>query len=126
MDKDHLLGPAAPIRGLCRMTPERAQRGYRLSRFLCSLRDAGQRDAAARDLEACLQAHGLNETEKDMVRRRDFVAMLDHGASTVAVGKACRAWGVSLVELGAIGRGQSPQDFITERRRANRGQPWDF
>ena len=33
MDKDTLLGPAAPIRGLCRMTTERAQRGYPLTRF---------------------------------------------------------------------------------------------
>lgn len=126
MDKEALLGPVAPIRGLCRMTPELAQRGYRLSNFLCSLRHAAQRDAAARDLESCLRAHGLSEQEKDMVRRRDFVAMLRHGASTVAVGKACRAWGVTLVELGAIGRGQSPQDFLAERKRANQGQPWAF
>lgn len=126
MDQETLLGPTAPIRGLCRMTTERAQRGYPLTRFLCSMRHARQREALVNDLEGCLRDSGLNALEKDMLRRRDFVAMLDHGAATVAVAKLCRAWGVTLVELGALGRGQSPQDFITERKRANQGQPWEF
>lgn len=126
MDKGTLLGPAAPIRGLCRMTTERAQRGYPLTRFLCSMRHARQREALVNDLEGCLRDSGLSELEKNMLRRRDFVAMLDHGAATVAVAKVCRAWGVTLVELGALGRGQSAQDFITERKRANLGQPWEF
>lgn len=126
MEKDTLLGPVAPIRGLCRMTTQRAQRGYALTRFLCSLRHAPQREALLADLESCLQNSELTEHEKDMLRRRDFVAMLEHGAATVAVAKACRVWGVSLIELGSLGRGQPAQDFIAERKRANRGAPWEF
>ncbi len=121
-----LLGPVAPIRGLCRMTPERAQRGYRLTTFLCSLRDPAQREAFAADPERVIREAGLSEAECDMIRRRDFVAMLQHGAATVAVGKAGRAFGVTLIELGALGRGQTPEQFITERKRANEGQPWQF
>ncbi len=126
MDKDNLLGPVAAIRGFCRMTTERAQRGYPLTHFLCSMRHAHLRAALVNDLEGCLRNSGLSELEKDMLRRRDFVAMLNHGAATVAVAKICRAWGVSLIELGALGRGSSVQDFITERKSANKGQPWEF
>lgn len=126
LDKETLLGPPAPIRGLTRMTTARAQRGYRLSQFLCSLTQASCRQALQANEEAYMQACGLTEEEKAMVRRRDFVAMLDHGAATVAVGKASRVFGLTLVDLGALGRGQTAQDFIAERKRANEGKPWQF
>ena len=108
------------------MTTERAQRGYRLTQFLSRFQDERHRQAMTADPLACMQAAGLSEAEKDMVARRDFVAMLDHGAATVAVAKICRYWGISLVEMGAAGRGQSVEQFMTERRRANKGQPWEF
>lgn len=121
-----LLGPAAPIRGQIPITPARAQRAYRLTAFLGSLRLPGRMEAFAADMEAVLAAADLSEAERDMLRRRDFVAMLEYGVATVAIGKACRAMQVNLVELGAVQRGQSPMEFITERKRANEGQPWQF
>lgn len=123
---DCVLGPVAPLRGQVRMTPQRAQRGYRLSVFLSSLRDAPQRAAFAADPEACMAVAGLAEVERDMLRRRDLLAMLEYGAALVAIGKAMRAFDMSLVAFGAIARGQTPEQFMTERRRANEGQPWQF
>ncbi|MEN9888254.1 MAG: hypothetical protein RL559_291 [Pseudomonadota bacterium] len=121
-----VLGPTVPLRGLCRMSTERAQRGYRLTQFLTSMRAPAQRDAFLSDPEACMAQAGLTPTECDMIRRRDYDAMLDHGASNVAIGKASAALGTTLVARGAKGRGQSPEAFIAERKRANQGQPWQF
>lgn len=108
------------------MTPERAQRGYRLNRFLTAMRAPEQREAFARDPEACMAALGLSAVECDMIRRRDCEAMLDYGASNVAIGKASGALGLTLLGRGAAGRGQSVPQFLAQRRAANEGQPWHF
>lgn len=121
-----LLGPTVPLRGLVRMTPERAHRGYRLTRFLCSMRDPQQRAAFGSEPEARMEVFGLSAAERDMVRRRDFEQMLDYGVSNVAIGKASPALGTNLVERGAKGRGQSSAEFVAERRSRNEGRPWQF
>ena len=126
MSKASALGPPAALRGLCRMNTERAQRGYRLTQFLTSMREPTRRAAFAADPEACMAQAGLTPAEQDMVRRRDYDAMLDHGASNVAIGKASGALGTTLVARGAKGRGQTPEEFIAERKLANQGQPWQF
>jgi len=126
MDIASTLGPRVAIRGVCRFTPERAQRGFRLNTFLTGMRQPQQREAFARDPEACMAACGLSAQEQDMVRRRDYAALLDYGASNVALGKAGHALGITLLERGAQGRGQTVQQFVAERRAANEGQPWQF
>ena len=126
MAGESLLGPTAPLRGLCRLTPERAQRGYRLGRFLTSMRDPARRAAFAADPEASMAAFALAEHERELVRRRDFDGMLDYGVSNVAIGKASPALGTTLVERGAKGRRQTAAEFLAERRARNEGQPWQF
>ena len=126
MDKEGLLGPVAPLRGLVRMTPQRAQRGDRLGRFLTGMRDPAARAAFASDPEASMAAFGLSEQERALVRARDYDGMLDYGVSAVAIGKASPALGTTLVERGAKGRGQTAAEFIAERRARNEGQPWHF
>jgi gallate dioxygenase len=121
-----LLGPAATIRGQLPVTTAQAQRAYRLTAFLGSLRQPGRMQAFVNDMEAEMARAELSQAERDMLRQRDFIAMLRYGTATVAVAKACHAMKVNLVELGALQRGQSAAEFITERRRANEGQPWQF
>ncbi len=126
MTEQSILGPIVEIRGICRYTPERARRGYRLNLFLTSMRNPDNRAAFARDPEAYMATHDLTEHERDMVRHRDYAQLLNYGASNVAIGKASPALGTTLVARGAQGRGQSVEEFLAERRAANQGQPWHF
>jgi hypothetical protein len=126
MASDSILGPVARLHGLCRMTPERALRGYRLGRFLTGMRDPALRMAFAADPEASMAASDLSDHERALVRLRDFDGMLDYGVSNVAIGKASPALGTTLVERGAKGRGQTAAEFISERRARNEGYPWQF
>ena len=48
------LGPVAPLHGLVRMTPLRAQRGYRLTCFLTSMRQPAMRQAFEADPQGCM------------------------------------------------------------------------
>lgn len=126
MTNDSILGPTVALRGLCRMTTERAQRGFRLTQFLSSMRVPAQRTAFNQDPELCMAQFGLIELERDLVSRRDCDAMLQYGVSNVAIGKASSVLGITLVDRGAQGRGQTAEQFIAERKLVNQGQPWQF
>jgi gallate dioxygenase len=59
---------------------------------------------------------GLTEKEKDMVRRLDWHAMMDHGASFFCLEKLARTKGVSNPEMVAAFRGESLGKFLKTRR----------
>jgi len=90
-------------------TGERCRDAYRLNGFLMSMRDEAARAAFAHDPEATMERLGLSEKERDLVRRRDYQGMLDHGAVIYAVGKASTAFDTTLLAIGAKMRGETPE-----------------
>jgi gallate dioxygenase len=93
---------------------ERSAKGLRLNRFLHSLTDAATRKLFLQDAEAAME--GLSAEEKDMVRRLDWKAMQDYGASFFCLEKLARAKGVSNPEMVAAFRGETLQEFLKTRR----------
>jgi gallate dioxygenase len=93
---------------------ERSARGLRLNRFLHSLTDASKRKLLLDDPEAAM--NGLSEEEKNMVRRLDWKAMQDYGASFFCLEKLARTKGVSNPEMVAHFRGESLEQFLKTRR----------
>ena len=93
---------------------ERSARGLRLNRFLHGLTVAEKRKLFVDDPEAAMAA--LSEQEKDMVRRLDWKALQDHGASFFCLEKLARAKGVSNPDMVAAFRGESLETFLKTRR----------
>jgi gallate dioxygenase len=93
---------------------ERSARGLRLNRFLHSLAAKEARALFLSQPEEAMQ--GLAEEEKDMVRRLDWKAMQDHGASFFCLEKLARTRGVSNPEMVAHFRGESLDAFLKTRR----------
>ena len=93
---------------------ERSAKALRLNRFLHSLTDAATRKLFLENPEAAMK--GLTEEEKDMVRRLDWKAMQDYGASFFCLEKLGRTKGVSNPEMVAAFRGETLQDFLKTRR----------
>jgi gallate dioxygenase len=93
---------------------ERSARGLRLNRFLHSFVDAKTRKLFLDNPEEAMK--GLTEEEKDMVRRLDWKAMQDHGASFFCLEKLARAKGVSNPEMVAAFRGETLEQFLKTRR----------
>jgi len=93
---------------------ERSARGLRLNRFLHSFTNEEVRNLFLADPEQAMQ--GLSEKEKDMVRRLDWKAMQDYGASVFCLEKLARAKGVSNPEMVAAFRGESLEQFLKTRR----------
>ena len=93
---------------------ERSARGLRLNRFLHSFTRPEFRELFRSSPEQAMQ--GLSEEEKDMVRRLDWKAMQDHGASFFCLEKLARTKGVSNPEMVAAFRGETLEAFLKTRR----------
>ena len=93
---------------------ERSGRGLRLNRFLHALTAGAQRKHFLERPEDAMQ--GLTEQEKDMIRRLDWKALQDYGASFFCLEKLARTKGVSNPEMVAAFRGETLEDFLKTRR----------
>jgi gallate dioxygenase len=93
---------------------EKSAKGLRLNRFLNDLiREKNRKFFLEKPEEAM---HGLTEQEKEMVRRLDWKALQDYGASFFCLEKLARAKGVSNPQMVAAFRGESLETFLKTRR----------
>ena len=93
---------------------ERSARGLRLNRFLHGLTRQDKRKLFLESPEEAMK--GLTEEERQMVRRLDWKAMQDYGASFFCLEKLARTRGVSNPEMVAAFRGETLEQFLKTRR----------
>jgi len=93
---------------------ERSARGLRLNRFLHGLIVADKRRLFVDSPEEAMKE--LTEEERQMVRRLDWKAMQDYGASFFCLEKLARTKGVSNPEMVAAFRGETLEQFLKTRR----------
>lgn len=93
---------------------ERSAKGLRLNRFLHGLTVPEKRKLFVENPE--LATKDLTEEEKQMVRRLDWRAMQDYGASFFCLEKLARAKGVSNPQMVAHFRGETLEQFLKTRR----------
>jgi gallate dioxygenase len=93
---------------------ERSAKGLRLNRFLHGLIQPDRRKLFLEKPEEAMKA--LNDEERQMVRRLDWKAMQDYGASFFCLEKLARAKGVSNPQMVAHFRGESLEEFLKTRR----------
>ncbi|MEN9888249.1 MAG: hypothetical protein RL559_286 [Pseudomonadota bacterium] len=126
MAQDAVLGPTVALRGRIPFTSERSARAYRLNQCLASLREEKSRQAFLADAEAFMASFGLTEHECALMRQRDFTALQEYGACLLSLGSALDVMGLTLVEFGALARGQTAADFVAHKRAQSKGQAWQF
>jgi gallate dioxygenase len=93
---------------------EKSAKGLRLNRFLNGLVHEKNRKHFLEKPEEAMK--DLAENEKDMVRRLDWKALQDHGASFFCLEKLGRAKGVANPQMVAAFRGESLETFLKTRR----------
>ena len=93
---------------------ERSGRSLRLNRFLHSLTRKEVRELFLRDADAAMK--DLSAEERDMVRRLDWKALQDYGASFFCLEKLARTKGVTNPEMVAHFRGETLEEFLKTRR----------
>jgi gallate dioxygenase len=103
------------LQGTYPYTLERSHKGYRLNDFLHRLTQREHREAFIADEQQTLANSDLTAEERDMIRRRDWRALIQYGASFFVLEKLGAVVGVSNPHIYAAMRGQSLEDFQKTR-----------
>ena len=77
-----------------------ATRGIRLNKAAYSLKHPEQRELFASDDEAWMDQFGLTDEEKDLMRRRDWIALWRAGMTIYVMVKLSGVTGTPLPEIG--------------------------
>jgi gallate dioxygenase len=103
------------LSGTYPFTLERSVAAYRINKFLHDLIDPAKRARFLADPEAAFADGGLSDEERDLVRRRDWRAMIHYGVSFFILEKLGAVVGVSNLHIYAAMRGESLEDFQKTR-----------
>jgi gallate dioxygenase len=109
------LAGAGSLEGTYPFDLERSVKGFRINSFLHDMIKPAHREAFLRDAEGAFAAAGLPEVERDMIRRRDWRALIRYGASFFVLEKLAAVTGVSNLHVYAAMRGQTLEDFMKTR-----------
>jgi gallate dioxygenase len=103
------------LEGSYPFTLDRSVKAYRLNAFLHSLIEPERRKQFLKDPEPLFEAAGLTEEERDMVRRRDWRALIRYGVIFFMLEKLGAVVGTTNLHIYAGMRGQSLEDFQKTR-----------
>jgi gallate dioxygenase len=112
---DTQLAGVQALTGTYPFTLERSVKAYRLNRFLHALLDSEVRAALLADEEAAFDRAGLTETERDLVRRRDWRGLIHYGVIFFMLEKLGAVIGVSNLHIYAAMRGETLEQFQRTR-----------
>jgi gallate dioxygenase len=96
-------------------TLDRSVKGYRLNAFLHRLIEPEFRQRFLADPEPLFADAGLTEHERDMIRRRDWRALIQYGAIFFVLEKLAAVIGLTNLHVYAAMRGQSLEEFQKTR-----------
>lgn len=111
----HQLAGAEALTGTYPFTLARSVKGVRINSFLHALTDPAHRFIFLSDEEKAYAASDMTDEERDMVRRRDWRAMIQYGVSFFMLEKLGAVVGVSNLHIYAAMRGQTLEDFQKTR-----------
>ena len=99
------------ISGAYVFTGERSALGYALNKMANSLGTAEARAAFQADEAGYMRGKGCSDEQIDLVRRRDWKGMMEHGGSIYLLLKIGAAVGAPLPEIGAHTGGMTLAEF---------------
>jgi len=108
--------PIGDIPGTTVFTPERSRRGYRINKLASTLTNPENRKRFLADETAYMRAMALTDMEMDLVRRRDWAGIIEHGGNIYVLNKIAATVGHTLLQMGAQMRGETLEQFMATRR----------
>ena len=111
----HQLAGIEQLEGTYPFDLDRSVGHYRINKFLHELVVPEHRAALLKDEEALFEKWALTEEERDMVRRRDWRALMHYGAIFFVLEKFAAVVGVSNLHVYAAMRGQTLDEFQKTR-----------
>ncbi|MCC4602749.1 MULTISPECIES: protocatechuate 3,4-dioxygenase [Xanthomonas] len=93
-----------------------SNRALRLNRFFWHMIRAPWRDRFLQDAETLMQEAELTEHEKELIRARDWLGLVQYGANFFVIEKFARVVRMTNLQVYAIMRGESFEAFMQTRR----------
>ena len=98
----------------------RARQGYPLNSMCMSLNEEANREAFRADPETYMERYGLSEEQRQAVRERDWLRMLDLGGNIYFTLKIASLDRLTTQDVGAAMTGVTPDEFREMMRNGGR------
>ena len=90
---------------------KQAMKGYALNKMCYSFNAKANRDAFAADEEGYMEKYGLNDQQKDAIRKRDILAMIAAGGNIYYLAKLAGIFRLSVQDVGGLQTGMTTEEF---------------
>ncbi len=88
-----------------------ARKGYALNKMCMSFNDAASRAEFLRDEDAYCARYGLNEQQRDAIRRRNVLDLIAAGGNAYFLAKFAGIFGLDMQDIGAQQTGLTKDQF---------------
>jgi len=88
-----------------------AMKGYALNKMCYSFNGKAARDEFAADEEAYMAKFGLNDQQKQAIRDRDVLAMIEAGGNIYYLAKLAGIFGLGVQDVGGLQTGMTTEEF---------------
>jgi protocatechuate 4,5-dioxygenase alpha chain len=99
---------------------DQAQKGFALNRMCFSFNSAENRAAFLKDEDAYCAKYGLTEEQREAVRERNVLKMIDAGGNVYYLAKLAGIFGLNVQDIGAQQTGMSVEAFRQKLVEAGR------
>ncbi len=88
-----------------------AMKGYALNKMCYAFNKAVNRDAFKADEEGFMKEYGLNEQQKQAIRDRNILAMIEAGGNIYYLAKLAGIFKLGVQDVGGLQTGRTTEEF---------------
>jgi protocatechuate 4,5-dioxygenase alpha chain len=100
-----------PVPGTTIFDGEQARKGYALNKMCYSFNDAANRRAFVADEDAYCARYGLNAQQREAIRNRNVLQLIDAGGNAYYLAKFAGIFGLDMQDIGAQQTGMTKDQF---------------
>jgi protocatechuate 4,5-dioxygenase alpha chain len=99
---------------------EQARKGYALNKMCFSFNDANNRESFLKDEDAYCTKYGLNAQQRDAIRHRNVLELIEAGGNIYYLAKFAGILGLNVQDIGAQQTGMTVEAFKEKLLAAGR------
>ena len=100
-----------PIDGTTIFDGVQARKGYALNKMCISFNDRANREAFVRDEDAYCARYGLNGPQREAIRARNVLQLIEAGGNAYYLAKFAGIFGLDMQDIGAQQTGLTKAQF---------------
>jgi len=90
---------------------KQAMKGYALNKMCYDFNQAVNREAFKADVEGWMEKYGLNEQQKQAIRDRNVLGMIEAGGNIYYLAKFAGIFKLSVQDVGGLQTGRTTEEF---------------